>query len=62
MIIADIAYIMDMTYSHVIKIVNKLIAKGLLKKQSKGREMIITLTENGAMVKIHLNSLIRYFV
>jgi len=46
----DITKATDGTYSHVIGLINEMQHHGLLKKEKKGRESLITLTKKGAKI------------
>jgi len=46
----DITKAIDGTYSHVVGEIKSMMKHGLVKKQKKGRESIITLTRKGAKI------------
>lgn len=54
---SDISSSIDVTYSHVIKVVKELEKKGLVITEKKGRKKIIELTDKGKEVSDNLREL-----
>jgi len=57
MSISDISFIMDALHGYMMKTINRLEERGLIRTKTQGRSRIITLTEDGKKVKGLLNAL-----
>lgn len=47
----------DGTYNHIVNMINEMQGHGLLEKNKKGREVLVTLTEKGAEIGMLLNKI-----
>jgi len=54
---ADISKSLAATYSHIVRVIQKLEAQGLIKSEKQGRTKYITLTPAGASVAHHIEGL-----
>ena len=54
---ADISKALAATYSHIVRVIQKLEEMGLIKSEKQGRTKYITLTESGENVAHHLEGL-----
>ncbi|MBN2518186.1 MAG: winged helix-turn-helix transcriptional regulator [Candidatus Altiarchaeota archaeon] len=54
---ADISKALAATYSHIVRVIQKLEEMGLITSEKQGRTKYITLTESGQNVAHHLSGL-----